>query len=256
MLFDCHNHCERSCDSKMKLKDALHRAEELKIGICITEHWDYDYPTNAYAFHFDLSDYKLSLDKVRNDHILMGIEIGMQPHVAELNRILACSLDFDYVLCSIHCMQGKDLYEPTCYEGLTKKQAVQHYLKDMYICLKNHAEIDSLGHIDYITRYWPYKEQLDLDDAKDLWDQVFQILVQREIPMEINTRQIDNDTVLNSMRKIYGRYKKMGGKYVTLGSDAHYDYNVGRRIKEAYVFAKEIGLQPIYYKKRQKIIMC
>ena len=49
-MFDTHNHCEFSCDSKMTLQQAADTAAKLGIGIILTEHWDYEYPTNPEQF--------------------------------------------------------------------------------------------------------------------------------------------------------------------------------------------------------------
>ena len=53
MIFDTHMHCDYSCDSEMKFADAIGAAAEQGIGITVTEHWDYDYPTNPEAFIFE-----------------------------------------------------------------------------------------------------------------------------------------------------------------------------------------------------------
>lgn len=56
-MFDTHNHCEFSCDSKMTLQQAADTAAKLGIGIILTEHWDYEYPTNPEQFLFDREAY-------------------------------------------------------------------------------------------------------------------------------------------------------------------------------------------------------
>ena len=66
MLFDTHMHCEYSCDSKMNIEEAIVASEKLNIGMIVTEHWDFDYPTNPKAFIFDL-------DKGINSHLKKGL---------------------------------------------------------------------------------------------------------------------------------------------------------------------------------------
>lgn len=253
MYFDTHMHCQRSCDSKMKLVEAVATAKDLGIGMCVTEHWDYDYPTFPQAFHFDVDEYAKDMAEVRSDRVLLGIEIGMMPHLVEKNTALARSKDFDYILCSIHCVHRMDIYDQKYYVGKNKKQVMEEYLTDMLTCVRTHPEIDSLAHIDYICRYWPYKGQgLDLADASDLWDEVFKVLVEREIPMEINTRRFPILSVPEELKKIYERYKELGGKYVTTGSDAHYTDAIGSHIGEATELARDWGLIPVYFKNRKK----
>ena len=46
MIFDTHMHCDFSTDSSMTLEESIAAAEKENIGMIVTEHWDYDYPTN------------------------------------------------------------------------------------------------------------------------------------------------------------------------------------------------------------------
>ena len=57
MIFDTHMHCDYSCDSHMKIAEAVAAAKQQNIGIVITEHWDDDYPTNPSSFMFDVDEY-------------------------------------------------------------------------------------------------------------------------------------------------------------------------------------------------------
>lgn len=251
MLFDTHMHCEESCDSKMKAGEAVAQGAKLGIGICVTEHLDYDYPTNGEKFVFNLSRYRERMQPLRGAQVLFGIEIGMQPHLPERNRVAALSQPFDYVLCSIHCVRGYDIFGPDYYRRRPKNEVVREYLAEMLVCVQNHQEIDALAHIDYIARYWPYGEELLLGDAPDLWDRVFKVLIERNIPLEINTRRLAAASTQKALAEIYSRYQELGGKYVTLGSDAHYIEHVGRDLKLAYDLAKNCHLQPVYFRERQ-----
>ena len=136
MLFDTHMHCDYSCDSHMQFADAIAAAEAEKIGMIVTEHWDYDYPTNRDSFVFDIDEYFARLKPLCNEKVLIGIEIGMQTHTAREDKRVAQSHDFDYVLGSIHCIGKRDLYEPTCYEGRTRQQIVEEFLQDSITCLE------------------------------------------------------------------------------------------------------------------------
>jgi len=54
---------------------------------------------------------------------------------------------------------------------------------------------------------------------------------------------------------LYKRYRELGGKYCTLGSDAHYKEHVGRRLQEALALAAQAELTPVYFKARKMQIM-
>ncbi len=252
MLFDTHMHCEYSCDSKMTLEQAVAEAEKQNIGMIVTEHWDYDYPTNPTEFLFDIDDFYAKQSKLRSDKEQNGKEIGMQPHIAQENDRVAAGHAFDFVLGSIHCMTKKDLYEKTCYAGLTKRAAVRQFLEDAITCVESHQDFDAFAHIDYLTRYWIYEgEYLELADAPELFDKLFNLLIAKGKPLEINTRRLDDEQAVASLLAIYKRYQELGGKYCTLGSDAHYVEHIGRRLDVAMQMARECNLTPVYFKERK-----
>lgn len=254
MLFDTHMHCDYSCDSHMQVADAIEAAAAQKIGAIITEHWDYDYPTNPEEFIFNIEEYFAKLLPLRSEKLLIGIEIGMQTHTAAKDEEIAAAYDFDYVLGSIHCMGRKDIYEPSCYEGRTREEIIEEFFHDTMVCLEQHSNYDAFAHIDYMCRYWPYQgaeRHLRLQDAPEAFDKLFKLLIEQNKPIEINTRRLDDEEAAAYLLEIYQRYQQLGGRYCTLGSDAHYKEHVGRRLEAALAMAKAAGLQPVYFKERK-----
>lgn len=258
MLFDTHMHCDYSCDSHMEFAAAIAAAQAQNIGMIVTEHWDYDYPTNPTAFIFDIDEYFARLQPLCSDKVLIGIEIGMQTHTAAADKKVAQGHVFDYVLGSIHCIGRRDLYEPACYEGRTRQQIVEEFLRESIACLEQDRDFDSFAHIDYICRYWPYtgaERELRLQDAPELFDRLFNLLIKKNIPIEINTRRLDDEAAAAGLLPLYKRYRALGGEYCTIGSDAHYAEHVGRRLPEALRMAAACGLTPVYFQGRKMRIM-
>ena len=256
MLFDTHMHADYSCDAHQTIVQAIAASKAAGVGMILTEHWDRDYPTNPEEFQFNIPEYFAKNNKYRSERVLLGIEVGMQKHLAVIDDKTIKEYPFDEVIASMHCMQGRDMYEPTSYTGLTKHQAVTTYLEDSIACLGLYKDFDTYGHIDYISRYMPYEDQeLHYLEHNKLWDQVFKLLIEENKAIEINTRRLDLPSAVESLTVLYKRFKDLGGRYVTLGSDAHYPEHVGRRLQEAVAIACECNLQPVYFKKRKRIVM-
>ena len=256
MLFVFHMHCDYSTDSSMKISEAIQEAHRGKVGIIVTEHWDYDYPTNPYAFLFDVDDYFRQFNIYRSDKVLLGIEVGMQKHIVNKDEALISAHPFDCVIASMHCVNGRDLYEPASYRDLTKKEALQEFLEDSIANLSLYSDFDIFGHIDYISRYMPYEDQeLYYEEFPALWDELFKMLINGGKVLEINTRRLDSPKAIETLQVLYQRYQQLGGKYVSLGSDAHYKEHVGRRLSVAKKIADKAGLVPVYFKERQMKIM-
>lgn len=258
MIFDTHMHCEFSCDSSMKIADAVAAAAAANVGMTLTEHWDYDYPTNPDAFTYDIDECFRRFAPYRSRTRLIGIEIGVQTHIAEADDKVGAGHDFDFVLGSIHCVGRRDLYEKACYEGFARYEIIREFLSDSITCAENHQEFDAFAHIDYICRYWPFtgnERELHLEDNQELFDKLFKLLIERNKPIEINTRRLDDEVAAKALLLLYKRYQELGGKYCTLGSDAHYKEYVGRRMNEAVLMARAAGLKPVYFRERKMQIM-
>lgn len=252
MIFDTHMHCNNSCDSHMTFAEAIAEADRKKIGITVTEHWDYDYPTNPEAFLFDLDKYFQELQPLCNNQVLIGLEIGMQKHIAAEDDKIAAAYAFDYVLASIHCVNRKDIYEKSFYLNKEKADVVREYLEDAIICVQEHDNYDAFAHIDYICRYWPYEnKEFEFQQHQQLFDELFLSLIHKNKPLEINTRRLDNPEAVKALLTLYQRYKYLGGRYCTLGSDAHYKEHVGRRMDTALQIARASALEPVYFKQRK-----
>ena len=93
-----------------------------------------------------------------------------------------------------------------------------------------------------------------MEENQQEWDHLFRILIEKNKPIEINTRRLDSPAAINALIPLYKRYRELGGRYCTLGSDAHYTEHIGRRLDVAATLAKEVELQPVYFKERKMIL--
>lgn len=256
MIFDTHVHTEISSDSTMPLEAALAQAKRLDLGIITTEHMDFDYCAGG-QFVFDVDSYFARYAPYRGDNYLLGIEIGMQSSCLPQNKRLATEYNFDYIIGSLHLIDGIDLYYEEYYRQRSKRESYETYLENMARQLSSHAPyIDSLGHIDYIARYARYDDrQLYYDEYAGFIDSVLQLLIDNDIAIELNTRRLDDKTNINELAKIYRRYGQMGGRNVTIGSDAHNQAAIGGNFAAALTLVKNCGLAAGYFKERQFIVM-
>lgn len=250
-MFDCHVHTQFSTDSKMNIEDALKRASDLDIGIIITEHIDLNYPAEG-KFIFSTENYFRDYAKYRNDKLLLGIEMGIREDCVEENKKLAQNDQIDYIIGSVHVIDNVDLFESIFYEGRSKKVVYSHYLRTMLECIKKHDFIDSLGHIDYIARYARFEDnEIYYMDFRDEIDEILKTLIQNEKAIEINTRRIGDSKAVDSLIQIYRRYHELGGRIVTIGSDAHTPENIGANFNNAKEIADMCNLKMVYFKERK-----
>ena len=87
-----------------------------------------------------------------------------------------------------------------------------------------------------------YNIPVDLSKYKDKIDEALKLLAEKDTALEINTsglRQKLNKTLPDE--NIVRRFKQLGGKMVTIGSDAHYAEHLGSGIETGMEIAKRCG---------------
>lgn len=257
MIFDTHLHTNASPDGKMTPEAAIVTLQKKGLGGIFTEHVDYD-TKGKMVFSADLSRYPGEYLKYKSDTVLLGLEINLIAECVEQNRLLASLPNLDYIIGSVHYTDGFDIG----FDGLRADDYFKKYGTDFY---KRHLAymvevvevsdfFDAFGHIDYISRYSTLSEKNVLyDDFSDLYDQLLSILVKRDIPIELSTRRLKEKGALSNLFKIYKRYRDLGGRYVTIGSDAHKAERIGNDFGIAYDMVNEVGLVPVYFKERRMI---
>ena len=255
MIFDSHMHTEVSADSAMKAADALERAAKLGVGAVFTEHEDMDFPGEK-DFTFSPEDYWKKYEALRGEgeRLRLGVERGMQEGLAEKNRAFVKKAPFDQVIGSIHTLLGFDLYYETLYEGREKDEVYRLYLRAMASCVRSHgAFIDILAHIDYIARYAAYRDaELTYAVYGEEIDEVLAALIETDTVLELNTRRFDAPQGKASLVPIFRRYRELGGREVTLGSDAHDACAVAFAFCEAQDLAESLGLRIVTFFARRK----
>lgn len=251
MLYDTHIHTCFSDDSKMSLAEVRKKLLEENIGAIITEHMDLNYP-DATAFKLDTEGYFQAYAPYRNDRLLLGVEFGMDPQDVLDYRRLAERYPFDYILGSIHVVGSFDVYDEQFYEGKTKAEAYTEYLAATLECLRIYDNIDCLGHIDYITRYARFSDrELYYHEYREYLDAILATLADKGKCLEINTRRMGDTQAAACLLPIYKRFHELGGRWVTIGSDAHCAADIGKNFSVALQIADRCGLQPVYFSKRQ-----
>ena len=114
-LIDAHIHTRFSHDGISDMEEYMLAARER--GVCemtFTEHWD-DYTgmksdLSAVDIPAYYAEYLRIKEKYDAPRINFGIEMGLQPHIAEKVHAVVSSYPFDFVIGSSHVVHGIDPY--------------------------------------------------------------------------------------------------------------------------------------------------
>ena len=250
MLFDSHVHTIHSCDADTTLAQAITAASTKNIGLVITDHMELDFPIPPPDFRLDVPHFFAECSPLRSDKLLLGIELGMTERNMAANNDLVQAHDFDFVLGSVHVLHGREVDEDL-YAGMDEAAVYHEYLnKCAHLVLS--ADIDALGHIDYPLR--STSRELLYADYREDFNILFDALLARNILLELNTSRLCDPVAYANLLVIYRAYKARGGRYVTLGSDAHEPHEIADNFALATELLQAAGLIPVYFVRRQMVI--
>ncbi len=266
MLWDTHMHTSFSTDSEAQpaamAEEAIRRG--LK-GICITDHLDYDYPSQDASssaagagsetepeFLLDVDAYLPAMTALQEKYadklpIRIGIELGLQPHLAERHAELLAQYSFDFVIGSSHVVHGMDPYYPVYYEGRTEAAAYREYFESILENIGAFQDFDVYGHIDYVVRYGPNQNrEYTYRRYADIIDEILKKLIGLGKGIEINTAGFYYGLGHpNPTEDIIRRYRELGGEIITVGSDGHAPERIGYDFGKVPDILREAGFR--YY---------
>lgn len=235
---DFHTHCLFSTDSDAEPEAMAAAAADKQLSyLCFTDHMDLDYPESTKAaplFVFSPEEYFKRLQPLRNGgtasslQIRIGIELGLLPHRPDITmqqKKLLSAYPFDFVLASVHLLDGKDPYYEEFWHGITKETALARYFDTMLASVTEYTDFDSLAHLDYIIRYIPAfsgTKEYHYTDYKEVLDEILRFLIAEGKALEINTKGLSAGLkCFHPALEILKHYRELGGRLLTIGSDAH-----------------------------------
>ena len=214
-IADCHMHSFFSSDSEAPTEEMVKRAVELGLpAICLTDHYDMDYSTGE--FQLDTPAYAAKIRELQEKYrdkidIRFGVELGLQLHLKERMEEYVNAWPFDYVIGSMHVIDGKDPYYEDAFPDWTAEELYRAYFRAT-------AEISGSSTISrrlviWIMWYATAEKGKDYSYRAfaDEIDTILKELIQYDIALEINTGGYKAGLgVPNPTPDVIRRYRELG----------------------------------------------
>ncbi|NLG92633.1 MAG: histidinol-phosphatase HisJ family protein [Clostridiales bacterium] len=239
LISDSHVHSDSSRDANDPVMMMCESAARLGFySITITDHCE----CNVYHSEFYDRSTRQSYFETRKAamvfnsrlHVYAGVELGqaVQDQAAAEDILNAC--DFDFVLASVHNIRNfPDFYEID-YNQVDVDDILNRYFDELLETIA-WGKFDSLAHLTYPWRYLNAKKKLPINMYKKRIDEVLNALIAKNKALEINTSGLRQKlgTTMPDL-PILTRYRELGGKLITIGSDAHRWADVGGGIEQGF----------------------
>ena len=254
MFIDYHIHSRFSPDSETDLNEICRTAIQNGLDeICFTDHMDFTYP-HAYEnlYIHDLDNYLKTIDNCRKQFdgqlkIRSGVEIGLEIHRLKDYDNMLNLYPFDFVIGSVHEINGIPVSRADFFQGKKKTQVYQEYYSNLLECIREFDNFDVIGHLDYCKRYMPYPYECgDHLHHMELINTILSELVSRGKGIEVNTSGYRHESAMCLPHfDILRHFHQLGGTRITTGSDSHKSEHVGYKVPETTAVLKELGFQTI-----------
>lgn len=264
MNADYHIHTEFSDDSETPMEAVVERAIQIGLDeICFTDHVDYGVKANwkdsceilwiqainqrnvSYSAYFDKIG---ALEARYGDRIKLrrGLEFGAQKGTTtqydalfEKYRAL-----FDFVLLSVHEIDDLEFWNQDFQRGKEQEEYNLRYYQELLAIVENFKNYSVLAHLDLLSRYdqsgvYPFAKVRELVAA------ILQQAIRDDKGLELNTSSWRYELADTSpSRAILRLYRDLGGRILTLGSDAHKPSQLAERFEDARAILRdELGFK-------------
>ena len=259
LLFDSHTHTCFSPDADKKNTPFALCEEAVRkglAGIAITDHCDVNGQVEGIYPVFERDKCYDEMLNVREHfrgklRVSLGIELGQAPDYPEYSRNVLSQHKYDFVLGSIHNLSGVPDFCYFKYEKLSDALCRQLFSRTITAArtLCDFGGISSIAHLTYMHRYMLLAgKTMDFSEYRDQLVDLFTAMIDRGIALELNVSLIRKGIPLYMpTAEIFSLYRDVGGKLVTVGSDAHLSSDVGANIADGYRLLSSIGFDRVAF---------
>jgi histidinol-phosphatase (PHP family) len=260
--FDLHTHHDRCGHARGGIREYIEAAIDKGLNfIGISDHTPYfsseedqPYPHIAMA-KSQFSEYVREVQTLKQLYsgkidVLLGIEADFFPEQVGKYRPHFDKYPFDYIIGSVHHVDGVGIFKRGRWEGLSTQEKVR--TKEIYYSLIEQSAksglFQILGHIDAMKGFYPAFSSIQ----SEVVEQTLKVIGEFDIAIEINTSGKTKDVGgWYPADEILEMAKNYGVK-ITFGSDAHDPDRVGDDFEIVQRKLKEIGFKEWFYFKEKK----
>lgn len=249
---DQHLHTTCSPDGRSTPEEMRDRARALGLrGITITDHCEAEqYFTHAY--YRSVPQAYAQADALRRAggpvEVRVGIEIGQPRSNPEVCAQLLAANDYDLVLASLHRLPDTADFYTLSADLTAAASLMRRYCAELERIVA-WGQFDVLAHLTYPLRLIAGAHHLKLprETYRDALDRVLRAAAQAGKGIEVNTQGM-----ILPDAEVLRRFRELGGRYVTMGSDAHSARALGHGLPDGLHAIQDAGFTELTVYRHRK----
>jgi histidinol-phosphatase (PHP family) len=256
---DAHLHTDQSPDSNVPIDAYAAAALERGIAeIAITDHVDFERGAPAYDYTRFADRERVVRDAAerwgpRGVAIRFGAELTYDRSWEDDVRAHLARYPYDFAIGSVHD-RVESPYHPSrvaaWVAGRSLAEVVAPYLDEVEAAART-GLFDAIGHIDGVKRYlYPHVKPADLAAAPELLEPVLRALVDSGTALEVNTSGLRYPIAESfPCPAAVTRFRELGGRAITIGSDAHRAEHFAWGLGDGYALAAGAGFDDLTFRR-------
>ncbi|MDP8925413.1 MAG: histidinol-phosphatase HisJ family protein [Actinomycetota bacterium] len=247
-MIDYHLHVIAHGDRPMTVENILKYCEVAKARglkqMGITEH-------DRYLDEIDLAAFQEAREKSQDVELRLGIEIDFVPGAEERMERDSTALPYDYVIGSVHRVQGEEVDHPDHREIYEKLDAYELYER-YYVNVREAALsgcFEILGHPDLIKIFCHFPER----DITPMLEETADAVAESGVVVDVNAAGLRKPVgeVYPSRQLLEMFYHR--GVPIILSSDAHSPDQVAMGYDESLKLVNDVGYREVVtFKDRER----
>lgn len=252
---DLHCHSRFSFDSTADIEKICLTAIGRGIErIAITDHCDLDCITDGFYDAYRADEARREILALKSKYadrldLIYGIELGGAHVLPKDAYKLVCDSGAEFVLGALHNLRDVPDFYFMNYSEMP--DALLHSLMSrnvMELCeIARLPFVHSLAHVTYPYRYMrSCGRKLDLTKHYEEFSELFKLIIETGKALEVNTSPYRTGWKITLPdADLLRLYFSLGGRCITVGSDAHSPEDIGDGVDEALLMLSDIGFESV-----------
>ena len=270
MIMNLHTHTHHSPDAAQTVAERIAAANQLGLQfMAVTDHVEINRFFPAEFYHAEDSDMYFydgggvftrsaaEITAAQADcgplKLLCGAEIGQIPQDPEKSMQIYRDPRTDLILGSVHELPGRPDFYFLDYSRENIPALVTAYFEEVLRLTQTDCW-DVLAHLTYGLRYLPDRRAYDLTPHHSLIDEILRTVIKKDKALELNGSGLRKpQPYIDPDLSLIRRYYDLGGRNLTISTDAHDTQYLGYGIDLLEDMARAVGFTELTWFEKHEI---